>query len=667
MSRHDGATIGIDLGTTYSCVAYYTANGEVQIITNDQGNRTTPSYVTYTEDERLVGDASKTLAVEHMANTIYDAKRFIGRKYDDPEVQQDLKSIAYTIVKRGDQPMIKVKYLGKDRYFRPEEVSAVILAYLKEVAERTIGTEVKNAVITVPAYFNDSQRQATKDAGRLAGLNVLRIINEPTAAAMAYGLDKKNGDVNILVFDLGGGTFDVSLLSISPDENIFQVLATAGDTHLGGEDFDNALAEHLAQEYQKATGMDVSKNQRSMRQIKIIAEQTKRTLSAATQVTVCLDHISSSSVGSSSSSGHRPFSYKLSRARFNAICGDLFKKCLIPVSRVLEDSKKTIKDVDEVVMVGGSSRIPKIQELLRDYFGGKQLNLTVNPDEAVAYGAAIHGAFLSGQNRNLDILLVDVAPLTLGVETLGGKMDPIIPRQKTVPCEETKTYYTAKDNQTSVSIKVFEGERTMTEDNNKLGEFELSGIPPKPKGMSEIKVTFSLDINGILSVSAEEHSTGAARTITITNNKGRLTREEIELKLKEAEQFKQQDKEKQARVAELNETEEYLYAVRGSEDKIRGLTAADRAELEAICTEGLEWLAERTGSSGSSCSSEQIRSKRLQWEKRVMVVYNRVNTNPSTRAAGANAGTNAGLIGSSRNDEGEGGDGDGPVVEDFEN
>lgn len=611
MSNSSGVTIGIDLGTTNSCVAYYSESGEVQIIANDQGNRTTPSFVTYTDDERLVGDASKNVAVEHLENTVYDVKRFIGRKFSDHEVQEDIKNMAYSVVDKANQPMVKVNYLGKVHYFRPEEVSSVVLGYLKTMAENFIGQPVKNAVITVPAYFNDSQRQATKDAGRVAGLNVLRIINEPTAAAMAYGLDKKGSDCNVLVFDLGGGTFDVSLLNISSDENMFHVLATAGDTHLGGEDFDNALCKHLAQEYHKQTGTDVRNIPRAMRQIKIAAELAKRTLSSASQTVVNLSHV-----------GHKPCSYRLSRAKFNAICAEPFKRCLVPVNKVLKDADKTVNDIAEIVMVGGSSRIPKVQELLKEHFKGKNLNLTVNPDEAVAYGAAIHGAFLSGQNRDLDILLVDVAPLTLGVETYGGIMDPIIPRQKTVPCKVTKKYYTAKDNQTAVLIQVYEGERKMTSDNNKLGEFELSGIPPRPRGKSEVLVTFTLDKDGILSVNAEEHSTGAARNITITNNKGRLTADELESKIAEAEQYKKQDEEKRNKVKEINETEEYLYAVRESEQKLRGLTESDRKELEAICVEGFEWVS----GDANTCTSDDIREQRHKYEKQVMVIYNRANS-----------------------------------------
>jgi chaperone protein DnaK len=647
-----GATVGIDLGTTNSCVAYYNDNGEVQIITNDQGYRTTPSFVTYTEDERLVGNASKNVALENIENTVFGAKRLIGHKFNDDEVQEDIKHLPYVVEERNQQPMIKVKYLGKNCFFRPEEVSSVILEYLKDTAEKAIGKEVKNAVITVPAYFNDSQRQATRDAGRLAGLNVLRIINEPTAAAMAYGLGKKTNSV-ILVFDLGGGTFDVSLLSIS-DDNMFKVLATAGDTHLGGEDFDNVISKYLAQLYHKETNIDIRTNRRAMHQVRVAAEAAKRTLSSGSQATINLSHI-----------GAKPFSCKLSRAKFNELCSALFKKCLDPIDCVLKDASKSVDDVDEIVVVGGSSRIPKIQELLKEHFKDtktgvlKVLNLTVNPDEAVAHGAALQGALLSGLNREMGILLVDVAPLTLGVETYGGIMDPIIPRQKTVPCKKTKEYYTAKDNQTSVLIKVFEGERKMTDDNNKLGEFELSGIPPKPRGKSCVAVSFSLDSDGILSVSAEEHSTGAARTITITNNKGRLTSDELEAKIKEAEQYKKQDKEKKNRVKETNESEEYLYAVRDSESKLRGLTDKDKKELEDICSEGLDWLSEKA----QECSGDDIRNQRHEWEKRVMVVYNRANASGQYNVHDEKTKDEPDTVSSNGNGNE---DDDGPTVEDVE-
>lgn len=607
----DEITIGIDLGTTNSCVAYQDHTGKVVIIANDQGYRTTPSYVTYTNEERLVGNASKNLAVSHINSTIYDAKRLIGRRFEDPQTQKDIAKLPYKIINKNNQPYIEVKYLKKKHEFRPEEVSSVILSYLKGVAENATGKKVVGAVITVPAYFNDSQRQATKDAGTIAGLNVLRIINEPTAAAMAYGLNKSDNSRTVLVFDLGGGTFDVSLLSITPEHGMFKVLATAGDTHLGGEDFDNLLVDYLVEQYQKKTGVSLDGNSRALCQIKIKAEEAKRQLSATKDTNIDLSFI-----------GTEPCTVRISRAKFNSLCSALIKRCLLPVEKVLEDANKQTTDVDEIVMVGGSSRIPKVQDTIIDYFGGKKLNLTINPDEAVAHGAAIQAACLSGQENCYDILLLDVTPLSLGLETLGGVMDVVISRQKTVPCKVTKRYGTAKDNQTTVQVKVYEGERKMTKDNNLLGKFELSGIPPMPKHTATIDVTFSIDTNGILSVSAVETSTGAAREIVISNNKGRLTQEELEEKLKEAETFRKQDEEAKNCVRERNDTEEYLENVLESIERIRGLSDDDKDVLKQIYERGFKWL---DSEASANASSEDIRKNRHEWEKEVMAIYTKAN------------------------------------------
>jgi chaperone protein DnaK len=598
--------IGIDLGTTNSCVAYQNSMGEVQILQNDLGHRTTPSYVTFLPDERLVGQASKAIAVSNLENTVFDAKRLIGRKFSDKETQDDIARMTYRVVNEQNQPMISVA--GKS--YRPEEVSSVVLGYLKTVAEKAIGQPVKNAVITVPAYFNDSQRQATKDAGTLAGLNVLRIINEPTAAAMAYGITSGSATQKlILVFDLGGGTFDVSLLQAS--SSMFKVLATAGDTHLGGEDFDNILTEFLMQEYQRVTGANISTDMRAQAKIRRAAEQAKCALSATKETMVDLSHI-----------GQASCDVRLSRAKFNSLCGALFKKCLEPVDKVLADARRKPSEVDEIVMVGGSSRIPKVQELLQEYFSGKKLNMTINPDEAVAYGAAVHGASITGQENCHDILLVDVAPLSLGVETQGGIMDVLIPRQKTIPCKVTKKYRTASDNQTSVTIKVFEGERSMTCDNNKLGEFELSGIPPAPKHMMEVEVTFKLDTNGILSINATELSTGQARDITITGNSGHMSQEELEQKVKEAEECRKQDEEARNRVKERSDAEEYLEGVLDSTEKIRNLTEEEKGILFKVYEEGGEWLRKE----GATSSYKDILAKRKEWEEKVIAVYKSANS-----------------------------------------
>lgn len=608
--QDNGINIGIDLGTTNSCVGFQNHLGEVIIIANDQGYRTTPSYVTYTADERIVGVASKNLSITNMENTIYDAKRLIGRRYSDSQTQNDIAKLPYKVVDKDDQPYISVKYLRKQHMFRPEEVSSVLLSYLKDMAEKATGFKVSGAVITVPAYFNDSQRQATNDAGKLAGLKVLRIINEPTAAAMAYGLNKKEKSSNVLVFDLGGGTFDVSLLTIKSNQGIFKVLATAGDTHLGGEDFDDLLVEYLAEKYEEKSGVSLKGNTKSLRMLKTKAEEVKRQLSSSKECNVDLSFI-----------GQQSVSVRVSRAKFNSLCSTLFKKCLDPVEKVLSDAKKQKQDVDEIVMVGGSSRIPKVQETISDFFNGKKLNLTINPDEAVAYGAAVQAAALSGQDNCHDILLLDVNPLSLGLETHGGIMDVVIARQTTIPCQSTKTYHTSRDNQTTVLIQVYEGERGMTKHNNLLGKFELSGIPPMPKHVASVDVCFKVDNNGILSVSASESTTGVAREIVISNNKGRLSAEELEAKIKEAEMYKKQDEEAKNTVKERTDTEEYLEHVLKSAETMRGLSDEDKKKLKDIYDDGNNWLE----GEGEHAKSADIRKKRQEYETEVMKIYDRAN------------------------------------------